>query len=264
MPIAKVILAYVLLLCIVSSEALSKETQGRVVVIKSRILNANIQIEALTDAIISKTLSGYYDIISKENLAILLPPDMSLEQCNEASCEVELGRTISADYVITVDVLSVEEHKIILTKLFNTRTAGMMSSAQTKVFLHSNELETNLELLVHQLVHPLMNPYLEIEKRRRINKSLLFIELGTAAIGGAFIAYANTLGKEEAQDQYKTLNLTAARERDNLNQTLDITGSILLGIAITGGIYSLWSYATTSTDQEIKEQIKTSSLLKNH
>jgi len=48
-------------------------------------------------------------IMTKDNIKSLLPPEKSLAQCTTAKCVIELGRMISADYIITGSIIHFAE-----------------------------------------------------------------------------------------------------------------------------------------------------------
>ena len=64
---------------------------------------------ALTDqvrVVASQTLPGSsFIVMTSENIQELLPPDMDLKKCTDAKCEVEMGRMLGADYIITGEII---------------------------------------------------------------------------------------------------------------------------------------------------------------
>ncbi len=48
--------------------------------------------------------SEQFMILTNENIESLLPPDMSLAKCSSASCEVDVGRKLGVDYIVTGEV----------------------------------------------------------------------------------------------------------------------------------------------------------------
>lgn len=44
-------------------------------------------------------------IITRESMEELLPPDVNLAECSDASCEVEIGRKVGADYIISGEII---------------------------------------------------------------------------------------------------------------------------------------------------------------
>jgi TolB-like protein len=54
----------------------------------------------------SESLAGHgFLVITRESLVELLPPGTDLKKCTTASCEVEVGRQIGADYIVTGEIL---------------------------------------------------------------------------------------------------------------------------------------------------------------
>ena len=64
---------------------------------------------ALTDqvrVVASRMLPGaQFIVMTSENIQELLPPDMDLKKCDSAQCEVEMGRMLGADYIITGEII---------------------------------------------------------------------------------------------------------------------------------------------------------------
>jgi TolB-like protein len=44
-------------------------------------------------------------VMTRENIKEMLPPGMDLAKCTTASCEVEVGRKVGADYIVTGEIL---------------------------------------------------------------------------------------------------------------------------------------------------------------
>ena len=64
---------------------------------------------SLTDQVrivASQTLpGGHFIVMTSENIQELLPPDMDLKKCTDAKCEVEMGRMLGADYIVTGEII---------------------------------------------------------------------------------------------------------------------------------------------------------------
>jgi len=71
--------------------------------------------------------SDKWVIMTRENLLKLLPPGTSLEKCNEAECEVDVGRQIGADYVVAGEAGKFGKVLQVKIKLYDTRTADLLS-----------------------------------------------------------------------------------------------------------------------------------------
>ena len=67
------------------------------------------EVEYLTDLVrgaASRALAGRgFLVLTRENIYELLPPGKQMTDCTSASCEVETGRMIGADYIVTGEVL---------------------------------------------------------------------------------------------------------------------------------------------------------------
>jgi len=100
-----------ILLIIAFSTPLDAEEKLRVAVMdlanKTEIsideaLSLSKQIRMVASATLPK---GKFLIMTKDNIKSLLPPKKSLAQCTTAKCVIELGRMISADYIITGSII---------------------------------------------------------------------------------------------------------------------------------------------------------------
>jgi TolA-binding protein len=48
---------------------------------------------------------GKFTILTRENIETLLPPGMDLKKCTESKCEIEMGRKLGAEYIVTGEIL---------------------------------------------------------------------------------------------------------------------------------------------------------------
>ena len=75
------------------------------------------------------TTGSEYKLMTRENIAALLPPGTDLAQCEvDAKCEVEIGRNVGADYVITGRIIKFGKTLTISMNVHNTRTANLVAS----------------------------------------------------------------------------------------------------------------------------------------
>jgi Protein of unknown function (DUF1566)/PEGA domain len=65
-------------------------------------LSLSKQIRMVASATLPK---NKFLIMTKDNIKSLLPPDKKLSDCSTAKCVIELGRMISADYIITGSII---------------------------------------------------------------------------------------------------------------------------------------------------------------
>lgn len=92
----------------------------------------------------------HWDLLTRQNLAALLPPDQSLADC-EGECDVETGRNIGADYVISGRILRFDTGLRALLTLHDTRTGRQISSTHARG-TDLQSIEANLVRATQQLV----------------------------------------------------------------------------------------------------------------
>ena len=69
-----------------------------------------------------------YLIMTRENIHQVLS-DMGKDiECVSGECEVETGRNIGADYVVTGDIMRIDEVFVLTIKLYDTSTGGLLST----------------------------------------------------------------------------------------------------------------------------------------
>ena len=67
-------------------------------------------------------------IMTRESIQELLPPGVSMKDCLDAVCEVEIGRTIGADYVVSGEVLLFDGEYRLILKAHECKTAAFLTS----------------------------------------------------------------------------------------------------------------------------------------
>lgn len=72
---------------------------------------------------------GGFFVMTRENILELLPPDADLASC-EGACEVETGRNIGADFVVTGEIIRFGDSLRVSMKLHDTRSARLVSSVK--------------------------------------------------------------------------------------------------------------------------------------
>src|SRR5437016_10785117 len=96
-------------------------------------------------------------VISRENMLVLLQAQgKQLADC-EGECEVETGRRIGADLVVSGEILRVGESLKASIRLHETRS-GTLVAAATAAGSTAEELDSRLGSAVRQLVAPLQRP----------------------------------------------------------------------------------------------------------
>ena len=99
--------------------------------------------------------SGRYDVVTEENVEILLESNgTSLEQCAEASCELEFGVMVGADYVLTGRLNSIGDYIFVTMRVHNTRTSSLSAatSFRGKGIIEVNQkIEAQINTLLKQI-----------------------------------------------------------------------------------------------------------------
>ncbi|RKZ14146.1 hypothetical protein DRQ50_09490 [bacterium] len=67
-------------------------------------------------------------VMTRESIQELLPPGVSMKDCLDAVCEVEIGRTIGADYVVSGEVLLFSGEYRLILKAHDCDTAAFLTS----------------------------------------------------------------------------------------------------------------------------------------
>ena len=106
----------------------------------------------LTDLIrgtASISLTGF-TIMTRENIFELLPPGTDLDKCTEAKCEVEVGRNIGADYIVTGEIIKFAGDYRIITKAHHSLSGAFLGERTVKG-ANLKELENSLKQSVSGL-----------------------------------------------------------------------------------------------------------------
>lgn len=85
----------------------------------------------LADSVRGAALNTPFDVMTKENITALLPPDVELEDC-VGECEVDVGRQIGAHYVVTGVVGRVSGELRLLLRLYETRLGALRAQAEAR------------------------------------------------------------------------------------------------------------------------------------
>ena len=93
------------------------------------------QIAYLTDQIrgqASQQLdAGRYLLMTRESIQELLPPGVSLSDCvRNSSCEVEVGRKIGADYIVTGEVLRIDDELRLNLKVYHCGSGAFLGNVR--------------------------------------------------------------------------------------------------------------------------------------
>jgi hypothetical protein len=118
---------------------------------------ANVDAAYLGDRIRNEILDSPLDVkvMTRENMLVLLESQgKTLEQC-EGECEVDTGRRLGADYVLSGEVLRSGKQLKLTLKLHETRE-GMLVSGTTCGGAEVDELDAAIKAAVLKLVEPLL------------------------------------------------------------------------------------------------------------
>ena len=78
-----------------------------------------------------KALSTDYALLTRENIEQILQDNEVDPSCIEGTCEVETGRNIGAEWIITGDVAKLEGKYFLTLKLYQTDTGQLLSATET-------------------------------------------------------------------------------------------------------------------------------------
>jgi TolB-like protein len=72
--------------------------------------------------------SRNYLVITKDSIKALLPPDVNLRDCAGASCLVDVGRMVSADYVVGGEIIKFGQELRVSFMLYDSVSGNLLSS----------------------------------------------------------------------------------------------------------------------------------------
>ena len=73
-----------------------------------------------------------YDVMTRESMAVMIQEMGGAAKCEEGECEVETARNIGAHFVITGQVVLVEETYIVTLKLHETAKGTLLATQQVQ------------------------------------------------------------------------------------------------------------------------------------
>ena len=82
-------------------------------------------------------------VMTRESIVALLPPGKTLADCAKQQCEVEVGRTIGADYIVTGEVLKFGDELRLNMKVHHC-VSGAFLGSETAKGTKVNDLESGL------------------------------------------------------------------------------------------------------------------------
>jgi len=88
----------------------------------------------LADSVRGAALSAPFDVMTRENISALLPPEITLEDC-VGECEVDVGRKIGAHYIVTGVIGRISGELSLLLRLYETRLGTLKAQAEARATL---------------------------------------------------------------------------------------------------------------------------------
>jgi hypothetical protein len=96
-------------------------------------------------------------IMTQESIIELLPAGVDLSDCSNAECEVEIGRKIGADYIVSGEIFKFEDDLRINLKVHNSFSGaflgGKTASGTTKKLLEESLISNCKEMFNLILAH---------------------------------------------------------------------------------------------------------------
>jgi formylglycine-generating enzyme required for sulfatase activity/TolB-like protein len=114
------------------------QTMGKLVAVLALTNRAGItddEAEYLTNnvrTVASQMLpNDKFIVMTRENMEALLPQGMDLKKCAEASCEVDTGQKLGAEYIVTGDIVTFAGKLHVELRLHHVPSRGMLPGANT-------------------------------------------------------------------------------------------------------------------------------------
>jgi len=128
-----------------------------------------------------------YLIMTRENMMQVLEDMGKDASCMEGSCEVEIGRNIGADVVITGDILQIKNIYVLTLKLYETKNGALLKTQEVEnadlLALKTDTYEQSLQLLKEGLG---LEGYTPKKRKKKLSMSQKY----TWAAGGLLAASA--------------------------------------------------------------------------
>ncbi len=95
------------------------------------------------DALARSLPLEHFTIMTRESILELLPEGTRLSDCLDASCEVEIGRTLGADYVVSGEVLDFAGEQRLILKVHHCNSAAFIGS-ESAAGMSLKDLESSM------------------------------------------------------------------------------------------------------------------------
>lgn len=167
-----------------------------------------------------KLPDGQFLVMTKENILEMLPPDTDLASC-EGSCEVETGRNIGADYLITGEFIEIGGEIKVSMRLYDTGSGGLKASEKGTA-KGVKGLEAVVQATAGRLMKPLGHP--GVRSNRTFGGDLPTLEGGLPALEDiedmpTGVGAAPTLGGLGDLDVGMLQKYEAAKEAEGSGET---------------------------------------------
>ena len=168
-----------------------------------------------------------YSVMTRENMMLILDDMGKDASCMEGSCEVDIGRNIGADYVVTGNVMWVEDKCLLTLKLYETKTGKLLAGKEVKKERLLDLVEETRAMSL-ELYGAGFGVETGLEKLSAA-KPLYWVGAGLliASSASAGVAY------QTKKNYLETPNPADAQSIDTTNQITSIGFPILLGLSAT-------------------------------
>ena len=167
-----------ILTCTIAYAQLNKQSKSRdlprlaVLDFRDEAQLASFERAALADSVRGASLEAPFMVMTKENMTALLPVNTRLEECVD-DCEVEVGRTLGAHYIITGIIGKIDQKIQLLLRLYETQNGSLVGqatlNAATVGELQPKVRQASIQLLTE--LSPALNTSLNEQR------TLLFVRL---------------------------------------------------------------------------------------
>lgn len=178
-----------------------------------------------------------YSVMTRENMMMILDDMGKDASCMEGSCEVEIGRNIGADFVVTGDIMKVENDYMLTLKLHDTRSGELLAGeevAKDQVL----DLVNETRAMSAQLYSKGFGIVVEGDKKKSAglsHKTLYWIGHGFLAASGTTAAVAYQTQQTVTNDYINGSNtdVDKASQLKAMNAATGAVTPILFGISAT-------------------------------
>ena len=245
-------------LLIYGQSLFAEESPSRIAVLELvKKSNTNIsrdEVSFLTDEV--RRVVGYlptdrFLVMTKESMAVMIEPGKTLEEC-VGQCEVETGRMLNADWIITGELLKFGSSLRASLRLHNTQT-GQFVKGESLKGKSVEDLEESIRLSTLRIIHvmdPKLKQQLEAKVGRNLNRQLEVLRSGTLNP----VTYVKSSSQED-RTQVSRQKREPSKERsddssrssqdDHLENSQDIEkdtdefSGITIGVGLMQGTWSI-------------------------